>query len=134
MQLEAAEREIEDGDAGDLGGNVGAAGKVFGGAVPDDIAPVQADAHSELVVLAKEGRSGQTQQEQHSLVLRCTHLNGDANVGQIVDGKGVLEQHGAVDDERHGGVQVLGVHHERGAHRVVNVDLACTSTKQGPKK
>ena len=53
MQLEAAEREIEDGDAGDLGGDVGAAGKVFGGAVPDDIAPVQADAHSELVVLAR---------------------------------------------------------------------------------
>ncbi len=69
MQLEAAEREIEDGDAGDLGGDVGAAGKVFGGAVPDDIAPVQADAHSDLlvVVMAKEGRSGQARRNSTRL-------------------------------------------------------------------
>ncbi len=45
MQLEAGKWVIEDVMAMDVSSNIGSARKVFGEAVPDDIAPVKVDHH-----------------------------------------------------------------------------------------
>lgn len=50
MQVETAEVEIKEGDAGDHGRNFGATRKPLGGAVPVDVAPFQADVHTVLHV------------------------------------------------------------------------------------
>lgn len=55
-----------------------------------------------------------------------THRNGLTDFFEIVDGDGGLVPQDTINLERNGGIQGLGgLHHQRRAHHVLDVDRGC---------